>query len=65
MEANIRGTQESLQELIALYTPVRQAWRTIHQRVPAGELRPPVRASVPEQNANAEDFATPGSRWDA
>jgi flagellar secretion chaperone FliS len=65
MEANIRGTDESLQELIALYTPVRQAWRTIDQRVPAGEASQPARARVPEQQANAEDFATPGSRWDA
>jgi len=65
MEANLRGTQESLQELIALYTPVRQAWRTIDQRVPAGEARQTSRKSVPEQTTNAEDFATPGSRWDA
>jgi flagellar secretion chaperone FliS len=65
MEANLRGTQESLRELIALYTPVRQAWRTIDQRMPPSEAHSPAPVRASGQSARAEDFATPSSRWDA
>lgn len=65
MEANLRATQDAIQELIALYTPVRQAWRTIDQKAPAGEVRQAARASVAEPAPQSQDFASTGSRWDA
>ena len=64
LEANLRGTEESIQALIAMYTPVCQAWKTIDGRVPAGEYRQPTRKTGPgEPTAAAEPAAR--ARWDA
>jgi flagellar secretion chaperone FliS len=65
MEANIRGTQESLQELIALYSPVCQAWKTIDQRVPAGEFRQPRCNGAPMETVPSAEPAPTGGRWNA
>jgi flagellar protein FliS len=64
LEANLRGTQESLEELISLFNPVCRAWKTIDKKIPAGEFRQPTLSNSPVDHA-AADPATTASRWDA
>jgi flagellar secretion chaperone FliS len=65
MEANLRSTQESIDELVSLYTPICSAWKTIDGRVPPSEYRPANRRNLPTESAPSAEGGSRISRWDA
>jgi flagellar protein FliS len=71
VQANAKATPESLEELIALYGSVRQAWHQLDQRLPFDPHPAPL-ISQPEKptgtNASSpakEDAETPQLQWSA
>jgi flagellar protein FliS len=63
LEANLRSSQESLDRLIALYSPVRQAWGKIDGLVPSGQPR---QASPAELHHSPPDnLAEKSAKWNA
>jgi flagellar secretion chaperone FliS len=66
LEANLRCTAESLQQLIDLFSPVRQAWRTVDQKLPATEIRQAARSAPPAAfNAPETDTVKSSGTWAA
>jgi flagellar secretion chaperone FliS len=63
LEANLRSTPESLEHLIALYSPVRQAWKKIDGQIFSGEPRqaPPAAS----HHTEAADLADNSVKWNA
>jgi flagellar secretion chaperone FliS len=63
LEANLRSTLESLEHLIALYSPVRQAWKKIDSQIFSGEPRQTPQAA----SDHAETAALPenSAKWHA
>jgi flagellar protein FliS len=63
LQANLRSTLESLEHLIALYSPVRQAWKKIDGQMFSGEPRqaPPAASHHPEAADQSENSA----KWKA
>ncbi len=65
LEANLHSSAESLERLIALYSPVRQAWKTVDYQLPSGEPRQAQPSTAPHQHDPSADLAESGARWDA
>ncbi|MGA2811951.1 MAG: flagellar export chaperone FliS [Candidatus Acidiferrum sp.] len=66
LAANLRCTPEALQQLIEMYTPVRQAWKTVEQKLPVTEIRQGEACKpAPLGSMPADESETTGGRWAA
>jgi len=66
LAANMRCTPEALQQLIAMYTPVRQAWRTVERNTPSAEIKQgAVCKPAPMSSVPVDESAMAGARWSA
>ena len=63
LEANLRATPESLERLIALYSPVRQAWNKVDSLIPSGQPGGP--QSIASQSTETADHAEKSAKWNA
>jgi flagellar protein FliS len=70
--ANIRPTAESFQDLVTLYSSLRQAWQEVEQKYPAGSQESPATPTVANapavpRMANLPDNAmdAPRGKWSA
>jgi flagellar protein FliS len=63
LEANLRSTPEALEHLVALYSPVRQAWKKIDSQIFSGEPRqaPPATS----HHSEAADLPENSAKWHA
>jgi flagellar protein FliS len=71
VQANIRATPEALEELINLYSGLRQAWYQAEQQLPMDQQpapatdRPEDSAGTPAVRETNEDVETPQLQWSA
>ena len=63
LEANLRSTPESLEQLIALYSPVRQAWTKIDGQISSGAPRQAPKAA--SHHSDAADLPEHSAKWNA
>jgi len=72
LQANLSSDAASIQKLLDLYTPLRQAWRQVEQEVKAGTLGNAsaeslgtAKSAAASSNAGATDSDEPNLRWNA
>jgi flagellar protein FliS len=72
LQANIKATPEPIEELIELYSGVRQAWHQAEQQTHAGQTPAPAAtqgpghaAATPEMSRVNEDEDAPQLQWSA
>lgn len=63
LEANLRSSSESLENLIALYSPLRQAWKKIDGQIFSGEPRQP--PPTAPHHTEAADLPENSAKWNA
>ena len=63
LDANLRSTPESLEYLIALYSPVRQAWKKVDGQIFSSEPRQAPRAAG--HHTETADLPENSAKWNA